>query len=103
MTDKLIEIPSGDWEQLRELFKTNWPENIISYYTIDNFIRWFKQNPNIQHLNVYSLNGDWSDGTFLIMVSFLLFKLKFVVLYIRYIDKFSVDAKSIDTNYFGTV
>ncbi|XP_037032028.1 uncharacterized protein LOC119071268 [Bradysia coprophila] len=68
MTDKLVEIDKNDWVELRDLYRTAWPErNIISYYILDNFIGWVKQEPNFKHLHVYSLNGDWSDGTFIVI------------------------------------
>lgn len=69
MLDKLVEIPVADWPALRDLYKEDWPRNHVGYYTLDNFIRWVNLDPNIKHLKVLSLNGDWSDGTFVIIVS----------------------------------
>lgn len=72
MPNSITQIHYSEWIKLRNLFKINWPENIASYLTIDNFIRWYKQHPNINYISFYSLNDDWSDGTFLIVVSFSL-------------------------------
>lgn len=68
MTDKLVEIPVNEWLELRDLYLDNWPENMNGYYTMDNFINWVIRKPDIKHLWVYSLNGDWSDGTFIVVV-----------------------------------
>lgn len=68
MTDKLIPIPSKEWINLRNLYLVNWPENMLGYYTIDNYVNWNSKDENIRNLWVYSLNGDWSDGTFLVIV-----------------------------------
>lgn len=67
--DNLVEIKRSELPQLRDLFLVNWPENMIGYYTIDNFIRWFKKESTIENLIIYCLNGDWSDGTFVAIVS----------------------------------
>lgn len=73
MLDKLVEIPVADWPALRDLYKEDWPRNHVGYYTLDNFIRWVNLDPNIKHLKVLSLNGDWSDGTFVIIDRYQLF------------------------------
>lgn len=66
----LVEIPKENWPELRDLFKPNWPENILGYSTIDNYCRWNEKDSNIKNLVIYSLNGDWSDGTYLVIVSY---------------------------------
>lgn len=71
-TDKLIEIPSYQWINLRDLYLKNWPENLLGYYTIDNYIRWIEKLTTIEQLFIYSLNGDWSDGTFAVIVSYVI-------------------------------
>lgn len=68
-TDKLIEIPPSQLVNLRDLYLKDWPVNMLGYYTIDNYIRWIDKQATIKDLFVYSLNGDWSDGTFAVMVS----------------------------------
>lgn len=70
MSDTLADIPSKYWTELRDLYKADWPLNLISYYTIDNIIRWLNDDSPVNHLRVCCLNGDWSDGTFAIIVSF---------------------------------
>lgn len=65
-----VEMNERDWINLRDLYRTEWPKkNIVSYYILDNFISWVKQEPDFKHLHVYSLNGDWRDGTFALIVS----------------------------------
>lgn len=76
-TYKLVEIPRNSLLNLRNLFLQNWPEHILGYDLINNYIRWFNQDPNYDKAKILSLNGDWSDGTFLIIVR----KLKFIILY----------------------
>lgn len=69
-SDKLTEIPTSDWPALRDLYLVNWPTNFLGYQTVDNYIQWVKQRPTIKNLNIYSLNDDWLDGTFVVMVLF---------------------------------
>lgn len=65
----LSEISRADLPCLRDLYLKDWPENLIGYYTVNNFIRWLENDPNIKNLHFYCLNGDISDGTFAIIVS----------------------------------
>lgn len=69
-TDKLVIISQSHWETLRDLYLTNWPTNILGYYTIDNYIRWIEKLPTIKDLFLYSLNGEWSDGTYAVVVCY---------------------------------
>lgn len=66
---RIFEIPSSNWLELRDKFLENWPSNHCGYYLVDNYIRWIEEEPKINHLNFYSLDGDWSDGTFCVVVS----------------------------------
>lgn len=69
-SDKLVEILPTDWLELRDVFLVNWPENHVAWHTISNYINWFRMEPNIQNLKIYSLNGSWrSDGTYVVRVS----------------------------------
>lgn len=70
-TDKLVIISQSHWRTLRDLYLTNWPTNILGYYTIDNYIRWIEKQPTIKDLFLYSLNGEWSDGTYAVVVNML--------------------------------
>lgn len=70
--DRLVEIPSKDLSTLRNLYKS--PENgsrtHIAYESIDVYIRWLEQDPNANmYIKFYCLNGDFSDGTFIVIVS----------------------------------
>ena len=66
---KLVDIPASEWCNLQEKYLANWPRHMLGYYTIDNFIKWQKIDSNIKNLNCYCLDGDWSDGTFVFIVS----------------------------------
>lgn len=76
--NELVEIKPVDWPELRDKFLDNWPVDHVGYYLVDNYVRWVNQDSNIKNLKFYSLNGDWSDGTFVVVVSILL-KLKTLV------------------------
>lgn len=70
MADKLVEIESQNWPALRDLYAPNSPKTFIGHSAVDNFIRWTDQQPDIPNLVFYSLNGDWSDGTFAVIVRY---------------------------------
>jgi hypothetical protein len=75
MLDKLVEIPRENLPKLRDLYQSDWPKHITSFYTIDTYIKWFEKNPALDIVKIYSLNGDWEeDGTFLATVSRLVTK-----------------------------
>lgn len=64
MADKLVEIEREHWQTLRDLHLPTRPETYFGYCLLDNYIRWFEKDPNDVDIVFYSLNGDWSDGTF---------------------------------------
>lgn len=70
--DQLKPIPYEMWPQLRQLYKQDWPRNILPYYLLDNYIQWRKKDSHFidQNAEIMCLNGDWSDGTFYLLVSF---------------------------------
>lgn len=66
--NRLIAISRCEWPDLRDMY-VQMKNRSCSYYTIQNFINWYDQNPSID-IKFYSLNGDWkADGTFIIKVS----------------------------------
>lgn len=69
MPDTLMEINRNDLPILQNLYKLNGSKGCIGYMTIGNYIGFFKQDPAVKHVNVYCLNGDFGDGTFVITVS----------------------------------
>lgn len=73
MTDTLIEINRNDLPTLQKLFRSHESKNDISYMTLGNYIGFFEQDPSVKHVNVYCLNGDFSDGTFVITVNMHLY------------------------------
>lgn len=74
---KLVEISRQNWEELRDLFLVDWPENILGYSIVNNFVEFQKRkgdNVDINHLKFYSLDGAWrNEGAFLIIVRISLF------------------------------
>lgn len=69
MSDSLVEIERKDLRTLKQLYAPDGIKSYIAYTTIDNYIRWFEQNSNIKHVKFFCLNGDFSDGTFVVTVS----------------------------------
>lgn len=71
LTNFLVEIPVEDWAELRDMYTDNWPSNYSTYFAIDNGIRLKMQDPVMykKEIQIYSLNGDWNDGTFIMVVS----------------------------------
>lgn len=69
MKDKLVEIESQNWPALRDMYAADNPFTYYGHCTIDNYIRWFEKEPIGRDWFIYSLNGDWSDGTYLVVVS----------------------------------
>ncbi|XP_055838916.1 uncharacterized protein LOC129906945 [Episyrphus balteatus] len=63
----LVKIPYKDWPKLRDLYVNRKLES-NSFNMIQNFINWLQKDPTLEEESVklYSLNGDWSDGTFII-------------------------------------
>lgn len=68
MTDQLVEIERKDWPKLKNLYTPDGSRSYIAYTTIDNYIRWFEQDPNVKDIKFLCLNGDFSDGTFVVTV-----------------------------------
>lgn len=68
-TDRLVEINREDLRLLRSFYTPNSFKNVIACMTIDNYIRWFEEDPEIEGYKFFCLNGDFSDGTFILLVS----------------------------------
>lgn len=65
---RLVEVPTGDWKNLCALFKPNWPRHILPFLSIENYSRLkFTHKPDTK---IFCLDGDWSDGTFILKVYF---------------------------------
>lgn len=89
-TNQLVEVERNKWPALRDLYQSDWPEHFLGFLTVDTFIRWTEKQPNIKNLCIYSLNGDWSDGTFVCVVS-CLFVLIFITFCLHFVLLFSID------------
>lgn len=68
----LEKIPLELLPQLRDLYKIDWPKNIVGFHTLDNYIKWFaKSPPDMEHVQIFSYHGTWNEnGTFIIIVRF---------------------------------
>lgn len=67
---KASRIPIESLSELRDLYKKDWPKNILPFYLIQNYLDWHLQDPKFVEENIefVCLNGDWSDGTFYVLV-----------------------------------
>lgn len=69
MIDHLTEIHRSDWKELKDLYTSDGSKSYVAHTTIDNYIQWFEQSPSLKHVKFYCLNGDYSDGTFAVVVN----------------------------------
>lgn len=71
MNDSAIKIDKNEWKNLRDLFALGKSESFLAYCTVDYFIRFLEIVPDCRddQIEAFCLNGDWSDGTFVIVVS----------------------------------
>lgn len=71
MTDRLTEILLEDLPILCDLYRPDGKKSYVAYMTICNYISWFRKDSNLKHVKFYCLNDDYSDGTFVVIVSTL--------------------------------
>lgn len=68
--NKLLTCPKENRKNLRDLYLFEWPKNVFGYYTVHNYIKLCKRSKDFEnHSKIYCVNGDWSDGTFIYVVS----------------------------------
>lgn len=74
VADRLVEIQEKDLSLLKNMYTSkDGSRTNIAYVTIDNYMRWIEEDPNESNfINFYCLNGDFSDGTFIVKVSVIL-------------------------------
>ncbi|XP_001657925.2 glycine N-acyltransferase-like protein 3 isoform X1 [Aedes aegypti] len=76
MSNRLVEISSENWPELRDLFRSNWPEHVFAYGVVNNYWNWKQQPTKKNHyptseVQIFSLNGSWREnGTFLLFDHF---------------------------------
>jgi hypothetical protein len=69
--DELVEIPQHDLLELKNKFKNDWPNHIMAYYLLENYLHWLDFPRSNEQFKIYNLNGDWkTNATFIIIVSF---------------------------------
>ncbi|XP_045777318.1 uncharacterized protein LOC123875507 [Maniola jurtina] len=59
--EPLVEIPRKKWRELRDLYRNNWPEDVVAYCFLDTQISY----PNLTefcNVRVYSPEGDMTSG-----------------------------------------
>lgn len=66
--NRSVKIECKDWASLRALYLPETPETVLGLTTISNFIQWNERESPLKNLSIYSLNGDWLDGTFVVVV-----------------------------------
>lgn len=72
MRNKLTEIARHELPTLKELYTPDGTfKSYMSYTLIDNYINWFGQNSNLQEIKFFCLNGNFTRGTFAVVVSTL--------------------------------
>lgn len=69
MKDHLVKINPENLKSLKELYEKAGSKYYITYLTIKNYLNWFVQHSEVKNVDFYSLNGDISDGTFVVIVS----------------------------------
>lgn len=70
MKDCAVKMDKNQLKILQQLYKQkNETKYFISQMAIDNFIKWYDQDPNVDYVHFFCLNGDISDGTFIVIVS----------------------------------
>lgn len=65
---RLVVILHKELPQLRDLFLQEWPKHVLAYQTIHFFVRLYEKNPNYMDALIFSLDDDWIDGTYVILV-----------------------------------
>ncbi|XP_017067904.2 uncharacterized protein LOC108105704 [Drosophila eugracilis] len=70
---EVIGLP--DLKNFQGLYKQNWPKFCQEYYCLDNFIEFLKKQPEIKHLQAYTLNIKQArdDALFVIVDRYQLF------------------------------
>lgn len=71
MFEKLVKIERENWYKLRDLYSPHDPNTFLGHCIVDNYIEWFKKDPRIKNILIYSLSDDWSDGTFVAIVKYI--------------------------------
>lgn len=83
MENTLVKVDRNDWHILRNMYEKSGEEYYLTYAVIDNFIQLFEQDQNVKHVNLFCLNGDYSDGTFVMIVSIKIFHLNIKIFEIK--------------------
>ncbi|XP_055592629.1 glycine-N-acyltransferase-like protein 3 [Uranotaenia lowii] len=68
--DTLVPIHPHEWTELRDLFKSDWPEHMFAYGVLNNYTRWRANDPTLE-VAIYSYNGTWrQNGIFILFDEF---------------------------------
>lgn len=70
MTDRLVEIQRADLSALKKHYEPDGSaKSYIGYTALENYIRWLDYPDESETIKFFCLNGDFSDGTFVVTVS----------------------------------
>lgn len=75
MSDRLTDISIEDLKRLRDLYTPDGRKSYAGFATIDNYLRWnsHEQESNNENIKFFCLNGNIAGGTFVVIVSFIVF------------------------------
>ncbi|XP_055375839.1 uncharacterized protein LOC129608380 [Condylostylus longicornis] len=68
----LQKLAPSKWKELRDYYLRDWPYNMVGYYTLDNFIRWIRIEPDIKNVAIYVLRSNNRDPHAMINATFLI-------------------------------
>lgn len=70
MSDRLTPIPVSELGELRDLLSIDFPRHLGAYGLIATLEEWHRETPVVEHIKIFTLNGDWGeDGLFVVTVS----------------------------------
>lgn len=70
ITEKLKEVEKEDLPKLKQMYLLDWPKYSLGHGILHNYEQWYEKDPSYSDGKVYCLNGDCSDGTLIVIVSF---------------------------------
>lgn len=75
---KLVSV--NDLKFLCDLYRENTSNSTHAFYTLSNFIHWFEENPQIDHVHVY-VSDNWRESGFFIILVRALYVVVYIVLF----------------------
>lgn len=70
MSDQLTPISYSELSKIKDLLATDFPSHLVGYGIIATLQEWCLSTPKLEDIEIFSLNGTWSDdGLFIVIVS----------------------------------